>query len=80
MKSNNIFLIVVILVIAIVGALLLFGGKKSAATTMPANTGSGTDNSNMVVLPAASNASAIRQPGESWDDWFARRKAEGWSF
>lgn len=85
MKGNTVYIVLGVVVMAVV-AFFLFG--KSASAKGFGLTG-GTDSTGRAAADTLSGASlqnavntynSLRAPGETFDQWYARRKAAGWSF
>lgn len=77
MKKNNTYIIIGVVVILLL--LLLFSGKLFGKSTDESDTtAGGVSNNANSFFNIGSNTN--RMAGESFDSWFARRDAEGWSF
>lgn len=74
-------LIIIGIIVLVVAAFLVFGKDKTTATTGDGTAGNGNASGGGIFgINFGKDFGVLRQPGQSFSDWFAGRKADSFAF
>lgn len=76
---KGIYIIIGIVVLGLI-ALMLFSNKSKGNSNDTAANNSGTADVPLFGADFGKNFGVLRSNTETWDNWFARRQAQGWTF